>query len=128
MVWNELYQQFKMDHQAPKHPYPLDPDLDEEEEKGEFKLTEADLYDRKSIGLMLQEFVAWEHLKDMIEMGNVPKGTTIHSTLNAKSSELLKFQIKLPKPDRTNEVEKQVEEVEEEKKESKGEFDWLEEV
>ena len=47
-----------MDHQAPKHPYPLDPGLDEEEEKGEFKLTEADLYDRKSIGLMLQEFVA----------------------------------------------------------------------
>ncbi|MBK8157203.1 MAG: hypothetical protein IPK55_15155 [Streptococcus sp.] len=43
----------------------------------------------------------------MIEMGNVPKGTTIHSTLNAKSSELLKFQIKLPKPDGTNEGEEE---------------------
>ena len=53
-------------------------------------------------------------------MGNVPKGTTIHSTLNAKSSELMKFQIKLPKPDGTNEEEKQ---VGEEEKESKGEFD-----
>ena len=37
----------------------------------------------------------------------------------------MKFQIKLPKPDGTKEEEKQ---VEEEEKESKGEFDWLEEV
>ena len=72
-----------------------------------------------NLNLMLHDFDG-EHLKDMIEMGNVPKGTTIHSTLNAKSSELMKFQIKLPKPDGTNEEEKQ---VGEEEKESKGEFD-----
>lgn len=51
------------------HKYELEPM--EEEGMKEFVLWEEDLFNRKWIGLMLQDFIAWEHLKDMIELGEV---------------------------------------------------------
>ena len=44
---------------------------------------------------MLQEFIAREHLNDMIELGKVPEGTKLSSDIQVKT-EYLKFKIKLP--------------------------------
>ena len=58
-------------------------------------MKEEDLYDKRTIGLMLQEFIAREHLNDMIELGKVPEGTKLSSDIQVKT-EYLKFKIKLP--------------------------------
>ena len=45
---------------------------------------------------MLQDFVAWEHLKDMIELGKIPKETTMFSHMQEKN-EVFKI-TKVPTP------------------------------
>jgi len=72
---------------------------------------------------MLQDFVAWEHLKDMIELGKIPKETTMFSHMQEKN-EVFKI-TKVPTPiikwrksrkksavRKSEQVEQDVEEVE----------------
>ena len=76
------------------HKYELEPM--EEEGKKEFVLWEEDLFNRKWIGLMLQDFIAWEHLKDMIELGEVSNKVDPDIEIPYPKSKYLKFTIKLP--------------------------------
>jgi len=65
MVRLELFKAFQVDHIVPKYAYHL-PEIFEE--KDWFMLFDEDYVDQTTIGLRLQQFVAREHLKEMVEL------------------------------------------------------------
>ncbi len=87
MVRSELYKAFQVDHRTPWHPYPLDIEPAEEDKKEEhFKLEEEDLWDKATIGLKLQEFVAKEQIKDLVAIGQLPKDSKLEGNGSPMSS------------------------------------------
>jgi len=65
MVRLELFKAFQVDHIVPKYAYHL-PEIFEE--KDWFMLFDEDYVDQTTIGLRLQQFVAREHFKEIVEL------------------------------------------------------------
>ena len=71
MVRLELYNTFGVDHDVPRYSY--EGQEGRKEESKEFRLGGTDVLDRATVGLRLQQFVAQEHLNDMVEIGRLEK-------------------------------------------------------
>ena len=66
MVRLEIYKQFQVEHVVPRYEYKDQQAMKEESKR--FRVVDDEFIDKATIGLRLQQFIAEEHLRDLVEI------------------------------------------------------------